>query len=159
MVLRRIGIDQVNQESDLPWVNDYVRTIGEKGDSSVVTRVVSTDKGFLIVCKDFKGFLFNKSSLHGFLSEALEVWIQNSTVNFPLFGIASATGKLELAVDDEIESSDWIKQNNTWEQRLKKAQGSGYIGVVYNPLLPVPPLTPSNGKKTKSNATPTTTTT
>lgn len=155
MALKFISPNDSENNEDLPWVNEYLNTVGQVGDSSVVRRIVQTPKGYLIISSSFKGFVFNKSTMAKHLTEALAVWITNQTINYPLFAVAVAGGKLQLAIDDEMESSQWLKDNNSWEQRLKKVRGSGYLEEPSNPLLPTSPPTSLNGKRGKQTATPT----
>jgi hypothetical protein len=149
MALKFISPNDSDNSQDLPWVNEYVKTVGDPGDSSLVTKVVKGEKGFLIIAQAFKGFLFSKSSIAKHLEEALEIWITNSVDNYPLFAVASPKGKIELAVDDELESSVWVKTDNTWEQKIKKNQAFGSNTQTSNPFLPKNPPPTTNGRKAK----------
>lgn len=142
--------------NDVPWINEYLETEGEEGDSCTVVSVKKTPKGLLVIGSKFKGFLFSKSAIAGFLTEALDAWVSNSTINYPLFMIAESGGKVNLAIDEELEPSIWVcdKKGISWEQKLKKTRVSGLNTPKSNPLLPTPPPTTSSGKKAKQTGTP-----
>jgi len=155
MALRQILDSTGSTQEDLPWVNEYVQFIGEVNDSFPVTKVVQTAKGYLVLTDHFKGFLFQNSAIYSFLTEALTVWITNESVNSPLFAIANSQGKISLAIDDELEPSIWIyDKKKTWEQKIKKTQGSGYTTQESNPLLSLKSSPTSSGKRKKSTDTP-----
>lgn len=136
-------------ENEVPWIAQYLDENGTEGDSFPVTMVSKSSKGFLILTDHFKGFLFEKSSVYKFLDEALSYWVSNQGINYPLFAIADKGGKLQLAVDDELEPSLWTKSGMKFEQKLKKSLASSSTTPKSNPFLPTPPPTPSNGKKAR----------
>lgn len=150
MALKRISVES-SDSNDLPWVNEYLDLEGEVGDSCIVTDVKKTPKGYLVIGSKFKGFLFNKSAIAGFLAEAIEVWVANSTINYPLFIIAESGGKVDLAIDEELEPSTWImdKKGTSWTQKVKKSRVSGLNIPKSNPFLPTPPPTSSSGRRGK----------
>lgn len=154
MALKRISTDELNS-NDLPWVNEYLDSEGSEGDTCLVTDIKKTSKGFLVIGTKFKGFLFNKSAIAGFLEEALAVWVSNSTINYPLFMIAESGGKVELAIDEELEPSIWVmdKKGSSWTQKTKKSRVSGLNTPKSNPFLPTPPPTQSSGKKAGTKGT------
>jgi len=131
----------VPEDDDLPWSNDYITEGGEPDTASLVTKVVKSPKGLMVIAQDFKGFLFTKSSIYAYLLEALEVWKSNSTTNHPLFAIVLSNGKITLAVDDELPPTVWIEstKNKAWEQKSKKNKGDGLKQTASNPFLPTPP--------------------
>ena len=147
MALKFISPESNDSGNDVPWVNEYVEAGGNTGDSFPVIKIISGSKGYTVVTSAFKGFIFAKSQMHKFLAEALTAWITNSTINYPLFAVASKDGKIQLAIDDELEPSSWVQDGKFYEQKLKKTQGSGLTGNSSNPLLPTPPLTSGGGRK------------
>lgn len=143
--------EEEQSQNDVPWVNEYLSSfMGEEGDSTFVTDVRKTPKGLMVIGQDFKGFVFERSNMTGFLLEALEAWVSNSTINYPLYAIALSGGKINLAVENEEEPTLWTvdKSGRAWTQKRKKAQGSGLTTPTSNPLLPTLPPT-SSGKKGK----------
>ncbi len=147
MALKKIGSQEPS--NDLPWASDYIDSPdGQAGDSCLVKEVKKTPKGFLVIGEKFKGFLFVKSAIAGFLEEALSVWVTNSTINYPLFMIAEDDGKVTLAIDEELDPSVWVmdKKGKSWEQKVKKSRVSGLNTPASNPFLPTPPPTQSRGK-------------
>lgn len=147
MVLRRIGTDETTSY-EVPWIGDFVKQGGNVGDSCFVESIRLTEKGFLVLCTDFKGFLFSRSAIYGFVAEAIKHWIDRSYVSYPLYGIVEKGNKLVLAVDDQETLTDWIEvsKDTHWEQRRKKAQDGGSKLKPSNPFLLTPPPT-SNGKR------------
>lgn len=102
-MLKRIAEDD-SRGNDLPWVNDYLETIGEPEDASRVVKMLVTLKGILVICEDFKGFLFKNSKSYDAIKEAIPIWKTQKELPFAVFGIASSTGKLGLAVDSDFSS-------------------------------------------------------
>jgi len=147
----KVIVASESDSNDVPWVNEYLETTGEPGDSCVVISVKKTAKGLLVIGSKFKGFLFSKSAIAGFLTEALDAWVSNSTINYPLFMIAETGGKVNLAIDEELSPSIWVsdKKGVSWEQKLKKTRVSGLNTPKSNPLLPTPPPTTSSGRRIK----------
>lgn len=156
MVLKRIGVED-SSNYEVPWIKDFLIAGGEIGDSTFVQSIKATEKGYLILGDDFKGFLFNNSSIVKFLVEALKVWTSNASENFPLYAIADKGGRVGLAVDDTEQATSWIESSkgSSWEQRRKKSLDVGSLLEKSNPFLLNPPPT-SNGKRAKSKDTPTT---
>jgi len=150
MALRTIG-DANESSNDLPWCNEYLDQGGTEGDASFVRQVKKGANGYLILAEDFKGFLFAKSAIAKYLAEALDVWVSNSSVNYPLYAVVAKGGKLNLAVDDAEPPSVWIEEtkNKSWEQKPKKERGGSSRPSNSNPFLPTPPPT-TRGKGKRS---------
>jgi hypothetical protein len=87
---------------NLPWVNAYLESVGEVDDASRVVSIKKTAKGYLVLCEDFKGFIFSGSKTYDALSVAFPVWKQHKELPFAIFGIAEMSGKLSLAVDNDF---------------------------------------------------------
>lgn len=154
MALVVLDSDDKKSDDDLPWVNEYVEANGTVGDSFLVRKIVRSSKGFIVVTSHFKGFVFKDSAMFGFLNEALSAWVSGNTVNYPLFGIAAKSGKLNLAVDDELTPSVWIyDKKRTYEQKSPEVEESGLTSTPSNPFLPIPPLTTTSGGKGASSGT------
>lgn len=146
MVLKTIGED-VPSSQDLPWVNEYLLQEGSVNDASFVKNVRLCETGLLIIATDFKGFLFKRSQIYKFLLEAIEVWVSNTTINYPLYAVTCKGGKLSLAIEDTEAPSIWIteKPGILWEQKRKKGQDDILAIPKSNPFLPTPPPT-HNGR-------------
>jgi len=154
MSLLEFPVD-VSKDDAIPWANDYIDQGGMPNSTTLVCHVRRSAKGIIVIGEDFKGFLFKGSSIHDFLLEALEAWITNGTVNYPLFAIALDNGKINLAVDDELEPTIWkvLTKGKHWEQKEKKKKGDGSNHLRLNPFLPVPPPTSGNTRKRNTNST------
>lgn len=142
------------QGDDLPWVAEFLEQDEENEDVvTLVTQVIKTPKGFLIITELFKGFLYKDSAIYNFLSEAITTWVSNSTINYPLYAKPLNSGKLNLAIDDEEEPTVWIcdQKNKKWSQKRKKGKDDGLKVQASNPFLPTPSPT-MNGKKGKTNS-------
>jgi hypothetical protein len=156
MALKRIGLEE-SSSYEVPWIKDFYLAGGEIGDSSFVESIKKTEKGYLILCQEFKGFLFGNSSITKYLEEALKVWTSSSNQSFPLYAIAEKGGKISLAIDDTESATNWLMtaKDSSWEQRRKKEVESSSISEQSNPFLLTPPPT-SNGKRTRSKDMPST---
>lgn len=146
MVLKRIETTE-SRSDDLPWVGDYVMDNPERiGTALWVEEIFQTPKGYLVVCSDFKGFVFRDSAMFKFLGEALELWLGKVVDPNPLFAIAAKSGKIELAIDDEMPKSYWSKDGRRWIQKRGKDKASTFKPTTVNPLLPSPSLETSTRK-------------
>jgi hypothetical protein len=154
MVLRTIGED-ISSTNDLPWVNEYLTQGGEINSASFVRNIRTCENGLLVLATDFKGFLFKRSQIHKFLLEAIEVWVSNTTINYPLYAIACKGGKISLAVEDTEKPTVWIVEQKgiLWEQKRKKDPDAGLVLPKSNPFLPTPPPT-QNGRGKQKNVAP-----
>lgn len=138
MVLKRIQTGAVSSDN-LPWVGDFVMEDPERIDLALwVEEVFQTARGYLVVTEQFKGFVFADSAMFAFLREALEVWTGSMVDPSPLFAIASKSGKIELAIDDEMPKSFWTRDGRRWIQKRGKSKGSSLTEPRVNPLLPSP---------------------
>jgi len=153
MALREFPSDK-GRNDELPWVNEYLDDGGEPNTASFVTDVRKSAKGIMVIAEDYKGFLFKNSSIHDFLLEALDAWITNGTINYPLFAIALEDGKVNLAVDDELEPSVWVvvTKNKHWTQKRKKGKADGLKVPKSNPFLPTPPPTTARTRRGSTNS-------
>jgi hypothetical protein len=100
-MLRRL-VEDDSSGNNLPWVNEYLDGLGEAEDASRVTSIKKTAKGFLVLCEDFKGFIFDGSKTYSHLLKAIPVWKINKELPFAVFGIAEQNGKLSLATDTDF---------------------------------------------------------
>lgn len=148
MALRRIVTEKVSSD-ELPWVSDYVMEDPERIDSALwVEEIFQTTRGYLVVTEQFKGFVFVNSAMFTFVKEALELWTGKVVDPFPLFAIASKSGKIELAIDEEMPRSYWTRDGRRWIQKRGKSKDSTSTEKRVNPLLPSPSQT-SGGTKAK----------
>jgi|SRR5689334_1559122 hypothetical protein len=153
MALKRLTTEETTSEN-LPWVADYVMDDPERIDTALwVEEVFQTPKGYLIITSEFKGFVFTNSSMYKFLAEALELWIGKLVDPTPLFAVAGKSGKVELAVDDEMPKSYWTKDGRRWIQKRGKDKASGLKQEIVNPLLSSPSRTSGTPKGKRTTAT------
>lgn len=132
---------------NLPWVKEYIETVGEPNDSYPVDKIVISGKGALVITCRFKGFLFDGSSILKFLTQALAVWVTNETFNPLLFAIATQDGKINLAIDDASQSVVWTKTGNTFEQKKPEDTNSLSTGETSNPFLVTSPTVSKSKRK------------
>lgn len=136
MVLKKFNSG--SSEDNLPWVNEFVNTSGQRDISVLVRKMVKGQKGIIVVTTVFKGFLFKNSAIYGFITEALESWVNRSQTAFPLYAILE-DGILTLGVDPDDKPCQWIVEGNTYQQKLGKLDMVG-INPMENPFLfPSPP--------------------
>jgi hypothetical protein len=155
MAIRRIGDDD-QQGDNLPWINEYLDSSGEPDDVSAVEKVKKTAKGLLVICKDFKGFIFAGSSSYEHLMAAIPVWKELKDLPYQVVGIAQRNGKLGLAVDDEFTCTSYVDKKGNVD--FKPVNGtSGLDQQTGNPFLAtitIPPTT--DAREEAVTATPTT---
>jgi hypothetical protein len=154
MAIHRIG-DESQSDDNLPWVNEYLEFLGEPEDISPVKSIKVTLKGLLILCTDFKGFLFKGSTSYEHLMGAIPVWRQQKDLPFQLVGIALKNGKLGVAVDDEFTCVALIDKKGNIDFKLPDGQ-SGQEEPTGNPFLVgivIPPTTESHAGKNLTTPT------
>lgn len=153
MALKRVSTE-VTSSDDLPWVSEYVMEDPTRIETALwVEEVYQTPKGYLVITSQFKGFVFVNSAMFKFLQEALEMWLGKVVSSYPLFAIASKSGKIELAIDDEMPHSFWTKDGRRNIQKRGKSKDSGLKVVISNPLLPSPSQTSGGSKGRKTTDT------
>lgn len=147
-MLKRLVENDSNGDS-LPWINEYLDSVGESGDASRVVSLKITLKGILVVCEDFKGFLFKNSKTYDAIVEAIPVWKTQKELPFAVFGIAEKNGKLSLAVDSDFASAVLIDKKGNVD--FKSPNGdSASAHQEPNPFLMnlvTPPTTESAEEK------------
>lgn len=89
--------------NDLPWVNEYLSGIGEEGDVSPVEEIIPSPKGLIVICKDFKGFLFKNTKIYDRILEATEHWRINPNPGYTLFAQALSSGKIAIAIEESLD--------------------------------------------------------
>lgn len=99
--------EQPQSTDDLPWVNEFIDSNPEISDDycSPVQGFISSTKGWIVICKDYKGFLFKDSAICKFLNEAVEYWRidPKNASNLPgLF--LSCEERPRLAFDDTFKN-------------------------------------------------------
>lgn len=149
-------IEEVGSNSDdLPWVNEYLNTIGESGDICKVISLRVTPKGILIIGELFKAFIFRGSQTYSFLLEAIPAWKLQGTLPFCLCVQADSSGKGRIAVDDKEECIAVVSDKSKVYFKFPK-QGSGTTTQIsMNPFLvgsPVPTTKSKSKKVTESSS-------
>lgn len=136
-------------EDSLPWVNDYIDEVGQADDCSFVTSLRKTPKGYLVLAKDFKGFVFSGSKLYDFLVEVIPHWRQDGRLSYGVFAIAQQNGKVGLAVDDEVDSVAVVdkKGNVDFKSTELILSSSQETSNPFMKGLTTPPTTDSEGDK------------
>lgn len=155
MVLRTIGDESVNSQ-ELPWVNEWIAQGGNVGDITFVRNLKLGENGVLVLGTEFKGFLYKRSQISKFLLEALDAWITNQVISYPLYLVAAKGGKVSLAVEDSEAPTIWIEEtkDKSYEQKRKKDRASGVVLTPSNPFLPTPPPTTKGKGKPKEELHP-----
>lgn len=142
MVLKKLVESSVESSGERkPYLNDYLMDNPEEiGQATIVTKVVKRLKGWLICTDKYTAFIFNKTKIADYLTEALDSWYGRKAVSYPLYCIPDENGKPELAVDDEQKPSFWAKDGHEYSQSLGKKATSSSKKKTQNPLLPSPPV-------------------
>lgn len=143
----RLIEDEKQSQSELPWVNEYINSLqGEEGDVSPVESFKFGAKGILVLCKDFKGFIFKGTTTYNHLVDAIDVWESNPSLNFRLYGQATSSGKLSIAIEDKGSSVFLINKPGDYSFKCE-TEGSGSKQVdSTNPFIPVSPVPTTSGK-------------
>jgi hypothetical protein len=148
MALKKV-VTEDKSSDDLPWVSEYVMEDSNRINTALwVEELFQTPRGYLVVTSQFKGFVFVNSAMFNFLKEAIELWTGSVVSPSPLFAIASKSGKIELAIDDEMPRSFWSRDGRRWIQKKGVSKVSSLTEKPVNPLIPSPSQT-SGGTKAK----------
>lgn len=152
MALRTIG-DDSKSSNDLPWANEYLQQGGSANDATFVRNLKISENGILVLGEDFKGFLFRKSAISKFLLEALDAWVTNQVISYPLYMVAAKSGKISLAVEDEEQPTIWLEEtkDKSYEQKRKKDRAGSIALAPSNPFLPSTPPPTRKRKKAPSD--------
>ena len=154
MAIHRIG-DEEFEDSGKPWINEYLDEEGQPGDMSPVLSLKATLKGMLVLCQDFKGFLFKGSSSYEQILAAIPVWKEQKDLPFQIVGIAQSNGKIGMAIDDEFTCVAIVNKKGSVD--FKSPTGtSGQDQQNGNPFLKgliIPPTTESRAGVESSTPT------
>jgi len=115
----RILNPEDNNGNDLPWINEYLQNDGETGDVSLVSEIKLSTKGYIVICKSFKGFLFKDSKLYTYVKEAMEYWKQFPNPGYSIYGVANSNGKIGLAIEDDEEGIFTVDKKAGAIQKVK----------------------------------------
>lgn len=128
-------------EQDLPWANEYLDSVGVAGDVTRVKKIIPGQKGFTIIGSTFKGFLFQGSQLHDFLSDALSFWQTIKILPFGLYIEVLDSGKITLCTEEEETCIPvFTKKSKTVEIKWQKESESGsQEKPLSNPFIPQSP--------------------
>jgi len=154
-MLVKLNAEEDNSDS-LPWVNEYLDEEGNPGDSSRILSIKRTSKGLLVICTDFKGFVYSGSSLHKALDAAIPVWGKQKEIPYGLFGVAERNGKLSVAMDNDFTCVVLVDKKGNCEVKSPALDlQSDQVGL--NPFLEalnIPPTTESRTQKKRNGSTP-----
>lgn len=154
MAIHRIG-DEDSDQSEKPWINEYLDEEGSPGDMSPVLSIKVTHKGMLVLCQDFKGFLFKGSSSYEQILEAIPAWKKQKDLPFQIVGIAQKNGKIGVAIDDEFTCVAIVDKKGSVDFKLPTGT-SGQDQQTGNPFLAgliIPPTTESHADADSSTPT------
>jgi hypothetical protein len=149
-------IEEIDSKSDdLPWVNEYLNTIGESGDICKVVNLRVTPKGILIIGELFKAFIFRGSQTYSFLLEAIPAWKLQGSLPFCLCIQADSSGKGRVAVDDKEECIAIVSDKSKVDFKFPKQDNGTTTKTSTNPFLvgsPVPTTKSKSRKATESSS-------
>lgn len=154
MAIHKITAEEQSSD-DLLWANEYVDTIGEAGDASRVVQLKNGQKGFLVLCQDFKGFLFKGSKTYDAIQAAIPVWKENAKLPFAVIAIVQQNGKIQIAVDDEFECTCVVdkKGNVDFKYEATRSQSDQEMSNPFLQGLNSPLTTESRARKESSTPT------
>lgn len=133
--------EQSRSNGEVPWVNEFIDSNPDVSDEycSPIQCFVRSTKGWIVVAKDYKGFLFKDSSICKFLEEAIDYWKADpkNAVNLPgLF--LSCESKPRIAFDDSFKNLSALFEKNKvliiWDNGNKDTKKPKKPTV--NPFLP-----------------------
>lgn len=154
-MLVKLNADENNSDS-LPWINEYLDEAGEPGDSARVLSIKRTTKGFLVLCTDFKGFIYSGSNLYKALDAAIPVWKNHKELPYGLFGVAERTGKISIAMDNDFTCVVLVDKKGNCEVKLPASELQSDQADI-NPFLEamnIPPTTESRTTRKRNGSTP-----
>lgn len=120
--------EQTPKGDDLPWVNEFIDenpTVPDDFCSPIQGFIMST-KGWVVLAKDYKGFLFKDSSIAKFLEDAIEYWRQDPKHATNLPGLfLSCEEKPRIAFDDSFSNVTALFEGKkkvliTWDKGNKE---------------------------------------
>jgi len=132
--------------SDLPWVNEYINTVGQAGDIALVERLKVTPKGMLVSCQLFKGFIFREQKTFEFLYQAMQYWKEEQRPGYALYGQATSSGKIAIALEDSLDALFLVDKNGGVDIRLKEATTPS-PQIESNPFIRTSTSVPTTSKK------------
>jgi len=155
MAIKRL-IDETPSTGEVPFLNKI--TVGFEdliGTCWFVREIVDCSTGYLIITNKFKAFLFNGTTQHGYLRQALNVWTEKNEVSYPLFVEVLKNKKVALAIDDEALDGSWTREGNKYLQSQNPLEQNGSEEETSNPLLPpTQPLVSKSKRKRPESSTP-----
>lgn len=141
--------EDVRLSQDLPWINEYISVHGQEGDISVVEELILGVKGILVICKEFKGFIFRGTKTFEFLLAAMEYWKEVPQPGYALYGQALATGKIAIALEDSLDTIFTVDKKGKVTCRLKKPI-TGLTLEESNPFIRPVTTVPTTSRKRKA---------
>lgn len=124
-----------DSSEDLPWLKEFVKGVDVSGTIFPVWEIYESPKGLLVITNRFKVFIFKRQKMYGFLTEALTVWLKDTTVPSHLVCKATNDGGFSLGVDKSNDVCYWTKENGHYTKKLNDGAGL-QSEVMANPLLP-----------------------
>lgn len=143
-----------NESSDtgVPWTRDYLRHAGSAGDESIVDELIISDKGLLVICESYKGFLWQGMKTYQFLMEAMQVWTKNPKESIRIVCRVNANASIDIApLHETLGTGAWISTNKgiRWGKKLDALDTSSSL----NPFL-APPAMQTRKRTRNGDATP-----
>lgn len=127
--------ETTGSSDDLPWAKDYVKSGVPLREYYTVNEVYVTDKGGLLITNKFKAFLFKREKSYQYLTEALEVWVKDTTLRSHLVCRLVNNGKVALGLDEENDLCYWEQEGDHYRRKSNSGDGSTSRPTP-NPLLP-----------------------
>lgn len=143
MSLRFIEVPSPESDGELPWLKDYLSTLGENPSVCYEVRLLNYgQKGVLITTEYFKCFLFKSHPYYAYTLEAVQVWASEKKPVCPLVVVPDSKDRtgFKLAIEDEAETI-WVK---TGEATYKTNVGSPSISSPMKGSNPLLAKTPSD---------------
>jgi len=137
--------DDSNSEDssdDLPWAKDYVKTGVTLREYYTIGEIYPSDKGLLLLANKFKAFVFKREKAYGYITEALDVWLEDHTMRSHLVVRLTPAGKVIVGLDEENDLCYWVMEGNKYHRKSSTGDGATSPPTP-NPLLP--PVTESPG--------------
>jgi hypothetical protein len=134
--------DEESSSDNLPWIDKFIDSNPdiEEDYCSPVRRLIQTNKGWLVVTRDYKGFLFKDSKIVSFLEEAISYWRHDPKNTVGLPGIfLTCEQKPRLAFDDSFKNVSITFETKTkllinWDTGTKSLKKQSST-VPINPFL------------------------
>jgi len=104
-------ISPEDNELSLPWARDWYKS-HSKNPISRITSVRIAEKGLLILCEQYKGYIWKGSKMEAPVLKLMNTFQAYSEIQSAVYAQTSSAGTLSVAVDPETVGKFLWEENN-----------------------------------------------